>query len=196
METCQNLGKNSCGSCGKYGHAQKDCWKNKGNKRKREKDNKPSNTKGNANKRFQSNEAKPTTNVEQTHFITFNAVEDPIRFSPSEEGQYFNFDSNCTNSADVTMNDERIIYYDWLADSAMTSHICNAREVFTTYNPIQSTPVVGVGNVKAHAEGRGTVQIQSYCDGHTYTLQLQDVLHVPGNRNNLISLGQWDSDGR
>lgn len=195
VENCHNLGKNSCDSCGRFGHARKDCRKNNGNKRKRESDSKSPN-KGGANKRFRYDETKPTANVEQTHFITFNAVEDPIRFSPADEGQYFNFDSENVSNADVTMNDERVIYYDWLADSATTSHICNARDAFITYHPIDPTPVVGVGNIKAHAKGRGSVQIQSHCNGHTYILQLEDVLHVPGNRNNLISLGRWDKDGR
>ena len=39
VEHCQNLGRDSCGSCGKYGHARKDCRKNRGNKRKRDEDN-------------------------------------------------------------------------------------------------------------------------------------------------------------
>ena len=94
------------------------------------------------------------------------------------------------------MNDEHVLYYDWLADSATTSHICNAREAFIDYESIDPISVMGVGNIKAHAKGRESVKIKSHCDEHEYTLQLENVLHVPRNNNNLISLGQWDRDGR
>jgi hypothetical protein len=30
---------------------------------------------------------------------------------------------------------------------------------------------------------------------HKYTLELQDVLYIPTNRNNLLSLGKWDKGG-
>ena len=118
-----------------------------------------------------------------------------MQFSPADEGQYFNFDSHDVNCADVTMNDKCILYYDWLADSVTTLHICNARKAFIDYESIDTILVIGVGNIKAHAKGRGSVKIKSHCDEHEYTLQLENVLHVPGNNNNLISLGQWDCDG-
>ena len=58
VENCRYLGQNSCGSCGKYGHARKDCRKPSGNKRKRDNDDKSS-TRGNANKRFLCNSPRP-----------------------------------------------------------------------------------------------------------------------------------------
>jgi hypothetical protein len=70
----------------------------------------------------------------------------------SEEG--FNFDE-----PDVYNSNEynpRLIYYDWLGDSATTSHVCNRREAFKTFQPLTDTTVSGVGNVKAEAKGRGT----------------------------------------
>ena len=193
VDNCCYLNTNSCGSCSKYEHLHKECWKPIGNKCKWDSDNNLLN-KGNTNKHFQSNNNKSASNVEQTHLIVFNVVEDPMQFSLADEGQYFNFDSYDVNSADVTMNDEHILYYDWLADSTTMLHICNAREAFIDYESIVPIPVVGVGNIKAHTKGRESVKIQSYCDGHMYTLQLENVLHVPGNSNNLISLGQWDHD--
>ena len=32
-------------------------------------------------------------------------------------------------------------------------------------------------------------------NGHNFILQLEDVLYIPTNRNNLISLGKWDKAG-
>jgi GAG-pre-integrase domain len=43
--------------------------------------------------------------------------------------------------------------------------------------------------------GRGTVELSSTCNGQQYTLLLLNVLHVPGMRNNLLSLGRWDAAG-
>jgi len=41
---------------------------------------------------------------------------DNISFDPSEEGQVFNFDDPNVTNADEYV--ERLIFYDWLADSA------------------------------------------------------------------------------
>ncbi len=46
-----------------------------------------------------------------------------ITFDASEHGQYFNF--NNQDVANYSTNDERTLYYDWLADSVTTSHIMN-----------------------------------------------------------------------
>ena len=78
----------------------------------------------------------------------------------------------------------------------MTSHVCNRHEAFTRFHPISATTVAGVGNLETKAEGRGTVELTSWCNGHKYILQLEDVLYIPNNRNNLISLGKWDQGGR
>ncbi len=56
--------------------------------------------------------------------------------------------------------------------------------------------VTSVGGTKVVVEGRGTVDLISKCEGRTHALQLQHVLHIPTNKNNLISLGKWDSAGR
>ena len=54
--------------------------------------------------------------------------------------------------------------------------------------------VTGVGNLKTKAKGRGIVELISWCNHHKYILQLENVLYIPTNRNNLISLGKWDQD--
>ena len=54
---------------------------------------------------------------------------------------------------------------------------------------------MGVGNVKAQAQGRGTVELESVVNRQTYILKLQDVLYIPTNKQNLISLGHWDGAG-
>jgi len=90
-------------------------------------------------------------------------------------------------------NDKSTSLYDWLADSATTSHIANRHEFFTKYKPQSSASVSGVGNTKVVVTGRGTVVLESKCDGLTHVLRLRNVLHIPSNMNNLISLGKWEA---
>jgi len=108
------------------------------------------------------------------------------------DGEYYNFDH-------VPSSDEmdiRLIYYDWLADSAATTHITHQRDAFITYKIIPEVPISGVGGLKTHVIGRGRVNLQLECDGKTYILELHDILHVPDNHNNLLSLGRWETAGR
>lgn len=83
-----------------------------------------------------------------------NIGEEEITFSVDKEGQHSNF--NLYKDSDF--NDEHVLYYDWVADNATTSHVTNQYDAFTSYQPVSSTTVAGVGNVKAIAEGRGTVE--------------------------------------
>ena len=49
-----------------------------------------------------------------------------------------------------------------------------------------------MGGVQSFAIARGTVFLQAECDGTLHTLQLHNVLHIPENLNNLLSLGCWE----
>ena len=173
---CRYLGKPKCGQCDKFGHAQKDCWFNKNSKRRHKKQTR----KENGDKRSQKEEANEGAKIEEVQHIAFPTFDDdPVMFSPSDEGQYFNFDQdNVYNSAS---NDEQVLYYDWLADSATTLHICNKCKAFIAYTPIENLSIAGVEQLKTHAKGCGTVQLQSLYKGQVTILQLHDVLYVPDN---------------
>jgi len=112
-----------------------------------------------------------------------------------DDGETFITDSEHVYSEDFTMNEDLVLYYDWLMDSATTSHICNDCEAFATYKPLTNVPIQGVGGLKVHAEGCGTVRLQSHVKGTSHMLLLDKVLYVPSNRNNLIALGRWDKLG-
>src|SRR5216683_3861888 len=75
------------------------------------------------------------------------------------------------------------------------SHIVNWHNIFKSYKPIQDTPITGVGGLRVKAEGRGDVDIYTTFNGVTHTIHLCNVLYVPGNRNNLFSLGHWLAKG-
>jgi hypothetical protein len=84
--------------------------------------------------------------------------------------------------------------YDWLADSATSSHVSNKRELFSEFEQL-NTPVNGIDDAKMHAKGKGTVEIEMEADGHKYRLNLTNVLYIPSNAHNLLSLGRWDAAG-
>ena len=68
----------------------------------------------------------------------------------------------------MSTNDDRLIYYDWLADSATTSHVTNQRDAFINYEPLTNKLVLGVGNNETHAIGRGTVELESNFNGQKF----------------------------
>ena len=189
-QNCLYLGALSvikCDECGKFGHLAKRCWGKKGQKR-----NRPNKDTGrSANKKAKTDHANAAT--EQSHAmieevndenasvneaIVFVVEEGGIQFDESEIGQYSGFKEYAANSG---ANDECVLYYDWLSDSATTSHICNAREAFVSYQPANGTTVAGVGDAKTSVMGRDDVVLLSQCEGRTYELQLKNVLHIPSN---------------
>ena len=197
---CKFLGQSKCGICERFGHKTEDCYskkakelKCKGEQRDDRNDRKRKRYKG--KKREEANEGEEINERNDDEHIVFTIEEsNKIMFDSSEEGQVFNFDEpDVTNSDEF---DDRLIFYNWLADSATTSHVCNRHEAFTSFHPLTATTVTGVGNLVTKAEGRGKVELTSWCNGHKYILQLEDVLYIPNNRNNLISLGKWDQRGR
>ena len=78
-----------------------------------------------------------------------------------------NFDTY--QACNYEANDERLIYYDWVADNATSSHIASDRDYFNTYTKIQESTVTGVGGKKAAAIGRGTVTLIPNCNGVDWT---------------------------
>jgi hypothetical protein len=124
--------------------------------------------------------------------IVFITVENPKEghLVSSIDDEEHNFDSY--RACNYEANDERLIYYDLVTDNATSSHIASERGSFDTYTKIQESTVTGVGSKKAAAIDRGTVTLISNCNGVNWTLELENVLHVPGQKNNSISLGRWD----
>jgi hypothetical protein len=64
----------------------------------------------------------------------------------------------------------------------------------TIFKTLYNT-VAGVGNVKANIKGSGTVELMVTYLGQSHYMKLMNVLHIPTNRNNLLSLGRLDSAG-
>ena len=156
---CRKIDTNKCWNCGKPGHRAKECWLEKRDNGK--------------------------TNGKAKGMNESNLGEEEIVFTVDEE--YYNFDT--FDKCNVEGMDERLILYDWLADTATTSHITHQREALTNYTPSEKSSVTGVGGNQAAIAGKGTVELVSTCRGRKFNLILQNVLHVPGTRNNIILLG-------
>ena len=105
----------------------------------------------------------------------------------------YNYDSY--DQADLNKIDERLIYYDWLADTATTSHVSNCFEAFRSFKLLNEAKVTGVGNTFAQVKGRDTIKIESQIDGQKFIIELNDVLYIPSNKQNLFSLGHWYTAG-
>ena len=84
-----------------------------------------------------------------------NVVEEEIAFVIDEELHNFNTFDACN----VAANDENLIYYEWLADSATTSHITNQQDAFISYETLENSSITGVGGQEAKIAGKGTVKL-------------------------------------
>ena len=93
--------------------------------------------------------------------IVFIMLENPKGENPepSIEDEEHNLDSY--QACNYEVNDECLIYYDWVADNTTSSHIASEQNSFETYTKIQKSTVTGVGSKKAAAIGRGTVTLIS-----------------------------------
>src|SRR6267154_4109887 len=80
-----------------------------------------------------------------------NIADEEIVFAMEEsrDDEEHNFDSY--QACNYEANDERLIYYDWVADSATSSHIASECDNFETYTKIQESTVTGMGGKKAAA---------------------------------------------
>ena len=81
--------------------------------------------------------------------------------------------------------------WDWLADSATTSHIENNREIFTTYNETSNATVTGVGGMRTEIKGWGTVEVRIHSH-FSFLLDLfnssrpQDFVHTYVERHQFL----------
>ena len=82
-------------------------------------------------------------------------------------------------------------------DSGANRHVFHDRSAFQEYNIIQPLMVKGFGqNLSAVAIGRGTIRLETDDNNiQKHSILLQNVLHIPAARSNLISGIQLDKAG-
>ena len=81
---------------------------------------------------------------------------------------------------------------EWILDSGCTFHMCPYKDLFTTFEPVDSGVVLMGNDAQCKVEGIGTIQIKTH-DGIVRTLA--NVRYVPDLKRNLISLGTLESLG-
>ena len=191
---CWFLGQRKCGNCNQFSHKTENCYSKKGKDNKCKQETRTGGSEG-KKKRFgnkkkceEANEGEEMDDNDDEHIIfTAQAGPSKLVFDPSKEG--INFDDPDVSNSDE-FDEHLIFFYNWLADSATTSHVCNRHDAFTSFHPLTATKVTEVGNIVTKAEGWGIVELTSWCNGHKFILQLKNVLYIPNNQNNLISLGK------
>ena len=200
---CKHLGASRCSICGKFGHTEDRCWERDKGKRKNGRGD-HDNGRSRKKKKREVNEIEEehdsdelvSMNIEGTYTLAQGSPRkggtSPPSFEEDDEIEYYNYNGSTYNTNEI---DEPVAYYDWFGDSATSSHVTNQRDIFLTYQPLRNTSVIGVGKLTAKVEGRGTIELKSRYNNKTYILRLHNVLHIPSNRNNLISLGKWDAVG-
>jgi hypothetical protein len=185
---CWKRQQNKCYNCGREGHLARDCKRKNGSWKGKNK------TKGYKEREKWKGRSKQKETAEETNtaneeiaFITLENPKEGENLEPSIDDEEHNFDSY--QACNYEANDERLIYYDWVADNATSSHIASKRESFETYTKTQKSTVTGVGGKKAAAIGRGTVTLNSNCNGINWTLKLENILHVCRAYIVLINIG-------
>src|ERR1700761_512114 len=84
---------------------------------------------------------------------------------------------------------------DWIADSGTTSHISNSRDLFTDFTPLTNHTIIGLGEQKVQALGKGTITLDFKADGKYVTNILKNVLYTPQAANSLLSISKLDEAG-
>jgi len=137
---------NPCTYCGKYGHIIQQCCKRKFKQIPTQLPNKkPKHEVLNVGEEeVVAIVSTAKDNMDMDHLINRTT------FDTSDEDEYFNFDVPVSG---MSTNDDRLIYYDWLADSATTSHVTNQCNALINYEPLTNKLVLGVGNNEAHVIG-------------------------------------------
>ena len=80
----------------------------------------------------------------------------PVRRKKGGDRVHQTQESINTSLDDVTylsLASHKFSHYDWILDSATTSHICTTREAFTDYTPLQISPIYGLGSHLINAQG-------------------------------------------
>jgi hypothetical protein len=136
----------------------------------------------NENNTAPSNKSTMTTeNV--TLYNNKNQMETGMEIGMSGMAKFDEYSyANKTTVVGYDNNEDAVSIYTWIANSATTSHICNACNAFVDYTPAHTNvPIYSVRGVTACAQGQGIVKIQSQYKQNTYTIILNDMLHVPTN---------------
>ena len=102
-----------------------------------------------------------------------------------------------TTDQDVFMGDANVnelSTYQWIADTGATTHVTSNQDALTNYVSAQEE-VLGLSALPVLMIGYGDLQLKTNAAGQNYKVLLNQVLHVPAIRHNILSIGRLDKAG-
>ena len=194
---CHFRGKEKCCTCQKF-HFSKHCFKRK---------NGNNHFKIKKKKVFSKNNNKKGKPTEQAQIIIARdpqGDESGDEYIAEMDTPYGNpkvscnsHECHCFSTTKISSNwdnNDGFNTYNWLGDTATTSHVFNQYDAFIDFQS-ENPKVKGVTNLKAMAKGRGTITVQAITDGQKKNCTLKNVLYIPSNQTNLFFPGSWETNG-
>ena len=191
---CHFLGQNKCSKCGRFGHESNNCYQNNTSGQPSDAKRKASPNNNQNGAKRQRNEAHNADADETAQSANIAIRDENVAYHVAEDGLIDVISENENMSSPSENNKVIHELYDWLADTGTTSHITHRRDAFATYQLVPKIPVSLAGKNVSYAIGKGTIFLQSECNGVIHTLQLNDVLHIPNTDHSLLSLGRWEQE--
>jgi hypothetical protein len=179
-EHSHNSGDPYCTNCNKPGHWISGCWskgggaEGKGPRQKKKRPQKKNDAKDKEKKRKRKDHANQA-----------------VRDDDSDD------ESRSSHTTYMASSQSIFSSYQWLLDSAATTHICKVKSAFITFE-LKPGTIGGINNKAATLSilGRGDVRIISKVDGRDdETITLRNVAYCPDAADNLISEGRLDRKG-
>lgn len=83
----------------------------------------------------------------------------------------------------------------WCLDNGCTSHLCSDSDKFTHFTRVTDNKLNLANNSSTVITGRGIVQLNAEVEGNSKHVNLENTLHVPDLRTNLLSVSKITDRG-
>lgn len=148
---------------------------------------------------FSANVATANSQTANSQTITSDTIEASTALSQEHHFYALNTTSEgnviCHSEAIVSNSADRASPHCY-HDSGANRHIFFDRGLFRNYREIEPIAVKAFGStLTTSATGVGSIVFETSCNGNKSTIELSNVLHVPGARLNLISQGCLERHG-
>lgn len=112
-----------------------------------------------------------------------------------EDNKCFDFNSSLGENFEINLNEtivtqgnENCDKFNWVVDTAATTHFCNNRDLFTDFKKVEDKNMsLAIDGLERPIEGMGTVCFFVKINGCKHDIKLKGVMYSPKLRRNLIS---------
>lgn len=96
----------------------------------------------------------------------------------------------------ATFCSNKIDKFSWVVDTAATTHLCNNRDLFTEFNPVNNVKMaLAVGEVESPIEGVGKIKMFCRVGKAVNEVTLTNVMYSSRLRRNLLSASRLEEAG-